>query len=107
MLSEAQNEDFGLYEAECQGCDIYTRVDDLGLCEACADKLDRDLIRQRDWEYSATAFVVPREKREELRAAIIREYGQDLELIAPRDPGKSRQRPRKRKAKHKKRSNRR
>lgn len=24
--------DFGWYEAECQGCDIFQRVNDLGLC---------------------------------------------------------------------------
>lgn len=103
MTFESQNDDFGFYEAECRGCDIYTQVDDLGLCEACAGKLDRDLIRQRDWDYSATAFVVPPDKREELRAKVIQKYGEDLELIASPDSGKTKETPRKRRTKRQKR----
>jgi hypothetical protein len=77
------NDEFGFYEAECAGCDVFTRVDDVGLCSDCAGKLERDFIRQRDWAYSAMAFGVPPEKREELRQHIIKEYGEALELIAP------------------------
>ncbi len=73
----------GSYEAECAGCDVFTRVDDLMLCEECAAKLDRDLIRERDWEYSATAWACPEARREELRAQVIREHVAKLELIAP------------------------
>jgi hypothetical protein len=83
MTFESENSEFGLHEAECQGCDIFTRVNDVGLCEECAPKLDRDLIRQRDWDYSVTAYMVPPEQREELRKKVIQEYGKDLELIAP------------------------
>jgi len=36
----------GTFEGECQGCDMITRVNDLGLCEECSGKLERDLIRQ-------------------------------------------------------------
>jgi len=39
---------FGFSEGECHGCDLFTRLNDLGLCEECAGKLERDLIRQRD-----------------------------------------------------------
>jgi hypothetical protein len=46
-LQMNEDYDFGLWAAECQGCDAYTRVNDLGLCEDCDAKLDRDLIRQR------------------------------------------------------------
>ena len=56
------------------------------LCEDCAAKLDRDMIRQRDWDYSATAWACPENRREELRAEVIREHGAKLELIAP-SPG--------------------
>ncbi len=83
MTFGSENGEFGIHEAECQGCDIFTRVDDVGLCEECAAKLDRDLIRQRDWDYLATAYMVPPEQREELRNKAIRQYGEDLELIAP------------------------
>lgn len=75
--------EFGFYEAVCQGCDTFGPVDDLGLCEDCTAKLDRDMIRQRHWDYSASAFGVPKGKREELRALVIKEYGAELELIAP------------------------
>jgi hypothetical protein len=80
---------YGLYEAECAGCDSITRVNDLMLCEECAAKLDRDLIRQRDWDYSATAWACPEPRREELRAQVIREHGAKLELIVPSDPKRS------------------
>lgn len=74
---------FGDFEATCQGCDAFATVDDLGLCEECAAKLDRDMIRQRYWDYSSTAFFTPKEKYEELRKHIIKNYGAALELIAP------------------------
>ena len=45
--------------------------------------LDRDLIRKRDCDYSAAAFGVAPEKREQLRQLVIQKYGKDLELIAP------------------------
>ena len=73
----------GLYEGECQGCDIFQALNDMGLCAECAAKLDRDLVRERDWDYSATAFGVPDTKREELRKEVIKHYGEKLELIAP------------------------
>lgn len=81
MTFGSNNNEFGFYEGECQGCDIYTQVDDVGLCEECAAKLDRDLIRKRDWAYSWMAYGVPPEKREELRKKVIKQYGSDLELI--------------------------
>jgi len=83
MTFGLDDNEFGFYEGECQGCDIFTRVDDVGLCEECAAKLDRDLIRQRDWNYSFMAYSVPPEKREELRRKVIQKYGKNLELIAP------------------------
>lgn len=41
---------------ECVGCDLPLPLNDLGLCAECATKLERDLIRARDWNYSTTAF---------------------------------------------------
>ncbi|HRQ42376.1 MAG TPA: hypothetical protein PLD25_31045 [Chloroflexota bacterium] len=41
------------------------------------------LIRQRDWEYSATAFRMSDDAREELRRKVVAEYGEGLELIDP------------------------
>ena len=72
---------FGFYEGECQGCDTFTGLSDLGLCEECAGKVDRDLIRQREWDYSALAFGCPENKREDLRNEIISRYGKENELI--------------------------
>jgi len=70
----------------CAGCDIFLPVNDLGLCDDCNAKLERDLIRSRDWAYSGLAFGVPEEEYEALREQVIRDYGADYELIAP--PGK-------------------
>ena len=86
MEFDFEDSEFGLWEAECQACDIVARVDDLGLCEECSAKFDRDMIRQRYWDYAASAFGVPPEKREDLRSIIVREYGNSLELISPEQP---------------------
>jgi len=43
---------------ECVNCDMFRPLDDMGLCVVCAAMLERDLIRQREWEYAAsTAFL--------------------------------------------------
>ena len=68
--------------ADCKGCEIFDVVNDLGLCPTCVEKLERDLIRSRDWECSVTAFGVAREKREALRDEIIASHGAKMELIA-------------------------
>ena len=92
--------DFGAFEADCQGCDAFASVDDLCLCAECSAKLDRDMIRQCAWAYSATAFGVPPEKYEELRVSTIARYGAELELIAsdsePTNPRAPRRRNRRR-----------
>ena len=69
-------------QAECYGCDLFTDVDDMMLCAECSSKLDRDMIRLRDWDRSITAWTTPKDKRESLRDAIIKQYGRPLELIA-------------------------
>lgn len=83
MGIEFDDDESDVYEAECAGCDVFTRVDDVGLCSDCAGKLERDFIRERHWDYSAMAYGVRPEKREELRKHIIKEHGEALELIAP------------------------
>jgi hypothetical protein len=70
-------------ESQCQGCDQYLSVNDLGLCDECAGKLDRDLIRQCDWDYAVSAFGLDEAGREELRRQVIGQHGEKLELIAP------------------------
>ena len=84
-MDDGYDDDDDLDYGECQGCDRWQPVDELGLCDGCREKLERDLIRQRDWEYSAWAFGVPPEKREELRQQIVSRYGERLELIAPEE----------------------
>ena len=73
---------FGNYEGECQVCQIFGPLNDLGLCEDCAGKLDLDLIRERDWEYSVSAFGAPPSRREELRQDVIAECG-GLRILKP------------------------
>lgn len=66
---------------ECVGCDLPLPLNDLGLCAECAAKLERDLIRARDWEYTTTAIFLSAEQQAALRARIIREYGAKNELL--------------------------
>jgi len=105
QLTEATldlDDDFlGSADSQCQGCDRYLSVNDLGLCDACAAKLDRDLIRQRDWDYAASAFGLDAARREELRRQVMGQYGEKLELIAPskeaRSPARRQRKNRKKK----------
>jgi hypothetical protein len=85
------------YEGQCLACDAWGRVDDLGLCDDCAAKLDRDLIRQREWDYSVTAFGVSSGDREKLRQQVIAQFGAALELIAAPGEQPSRRRKKRRK----------
>jgi hypothetical protein len=82
-FDEGTDEEWGWYDGQCYACDLLRRVDDLGLCEECRTKLERDLIRQRDWDYSAWAFGLSDEGREKLYHQVIAQYGKKLELIAP------------------------
>ena len=95
------NIQFDCYEGMCQACDAHGPVNDIGLCEECNAKVDRDLIRKRDWDYSASAFGCPVEKREELRNHVIAEYGAEWELLADeptrKKPSKARKGKRKKK----------
>lgn len=77
-----------LIDTFCMGCDLPVPVNDLGFCDDCAAKLERDLIRSRDWGYSVTAFSVAPDQLEALSERVIREYGADYELIAPPDAKK-------------------
>lgn len=72
-----------MFEGECQGCDFFLPLNDMGLCDRCNEMLDRDMIRQRAWDYSALAFGMPKDKREALRQHIIKTYGKAYELISP------------------------
>lgn len=96
-IEDDELSDYGFYEGECQACDSFEPLNDIGLCQECSAKLERDLIRERDWAYSASAFGVPESKLEELRKKVIEIYGEKLELIAPKKstPKKSKKRKRK------------
>lgn len=86
---------FGSFDGICSGCETFARLNDLSLCNDYAAKLDRDLIRQRDWDYAILTFGVPVDQREALRRELINTYGGKLELIMPR-PAKRTTRKRKR-----------
>ncbi len=84
VWSQYEDDETALEQAgECASCDMFRPLDEQGLCLACAGMLERDLIRQRDWEYSATAFLLSDEVREKLRRKVVAEYGEGLELIDP------------------------
>ena len=77
----ADEEAFGIWEGQCQACDMWGLVNDLMLCEACDARIQRDFIRARNWDYVAAAFGLDDEGRERLRAEVIRQYGARNELI--------------------------
>jgi hypothetical protein len=70
----------------CAGCARPLPLIEQGLCKECAAKLERDLIRARDWAYSASAFLVAEDHLEALRQHVIREYGEADELIVRTPP---------------------
>lgn len=93
---------FGAYEGKCAACDDIGRVDGLGLCRHCGEKLERDLLRQRDWAHSATAFGMTEQQCELARSQVVKQFGEDLELIAPsKEQGSVRKRRKRKKAKSK------
>jgi len=110
ILSQGEGEDdedktdnsWSSIEGECAGCDGYLPLNDLGVCDECAEKLDRDLIRQRDWAYSSLAFGVPVEQREALRQRIIQQFGDSYELISRLKTPKKKQAPRPKKKRKRK-----
>lgn len=67
----------------------------MGLCTECAAKLDRDMLHERAWDYSATAFIWDPKDYEMLRQQVIAEYGAAYELISPVSTGKKRRRKQK------------
>ena len=105
MLGEENGEsdidEYGYgYGGQCYACDNYGPIDDMSLCTSCAQKLERDLIRQRAWDYSASAFGLTNELRKKLRNDVIKNYDKDLELIV--QPDKKKKKHNKHKHRHKK-----
>lgn len=79
----------------CVGCDLLFPVNNLGLCDNCFAKLERDLIRSRDWAYSITAFGVAPDQLEALRERVIRDHSAAYELMeSPKKPKNKRSKSR-------------
>jgi hypothetical protein len=75
----------------CIGCDqVVSQRDTLGRCPACAATLDRDMMRDRDWERSWTAWQIPADQRDALRAQVVARYGARYGLRAPPAPTRRR-----------------
>ena len=89
-------ETFGLWEGQCQACEMWGMVNDLMLCEECDAKIQRDLIRARAWDYVVDAFGLDDQGRERLRAEVIRQYGAENELIMDQEPRREPRRRRRR-----------
>jgi len=89
---------FGLWDGQCQACEMWGRVNDLMLCEECDAKIQRDLIRARNWDYVAAAFGLDDRGRERLRDEVIRQYGAENELIMDQKPKKRKSRQRRRRS---------
>lgn len=70
------------YEAECHGCYLIKKVNHIPLCKSCNSKLERDLVRQRNYEYSElTAHLSSPEDKEKVRKDVINQYGEKFELV--------------------------
>lgn len=95
MVADKDNE-FGLYQGECVACAVFDQLHDIGLCEECAGKLERDLVRERDWEYCAAAYALTDGQREDLHRKVILQFGREFELLAPHAKGKDKVKRRKR-----------
>jgi hypothetical protein len=78
-----ERETWDMVDTLCAGCEHFVPVDDMGLCQQCSAKLDRDLIRARDWAYSVIAALTPETERETLRLEVIARCGAAYELIQP------------------------
>lgn len=71
------------YEGECHGCFMIKKVNHIPFCESCNSKMERDLVRQRSYDYSElTAHLSSKEAKEIVRKNIVSKYGSDLELIS-------------------------
>lgn len=79
-------EEWELWDRQCSACERYGPLDDMQLCQECGEKMERDLLRLREWDYTATAFGLPPERWEEARQAVITEYGAAMELLEPSQP---------------------
>jgi hypothetical protein len=84
VWSEYEDDETALERAGvCAYCDMFRPLDDQGLCLVCAAMLERDLIRQRGWEYAAATAFLSDEDREAVRRKVVAQYGEGLELIDP------------------------
>ncbi len=89
-MIEVTDDDYGCIEGECAGCGNFGRNNEVGLCGDCSGKLERDLIRDRAWNYSLTVYGMNDSQRNEVRNQILRKYGKRHELIVPNGPAKPR-----------------
>lgn len=85
VADDALDEIFGDGEGPCVACGADEAVDDMGFCEPCSEKFERDMLRHRRWKYSLTAAYTPEEEYENLRRDTIEQFGPDLELLDESD----------------------
>ncbi|WP_341285801.1 hypothetical protein [Priestia megaterium] len=70
------------YEGECHGCFMIKKVNHIPFCESCNSKMERDLVRQRSYDYSElTVHLSSKEAKENVRKNIIFKYGPKLEIV--------------------------
>ena len=83
MMEDLDSDSRGMIEGKCQACDSYGLVDDVMLCESCSSRFERDMIRQRRWDYSALTFGLSAVDCEKLRKEVIKTYGAECEMVLP------------------------
>ncbi len=65
---------------KCQACDTFTEVNDMSLCDDCDEKIQRDMIRDKEWDYVVEAFGLSNEGRDKLYQDTIKKHGRKKEL---------------------------
>lgn len=73
------------YEGNCRGCGTVANLDDMGYCESCGEKFERDMLRLRKWEFSLTASYIPQDEYESLRQDTIDQFGREFEILTEED----------------------
>ena len=73
------------YEDHCRGCNNFSHLDDMGYCEKCGEKFERDMLRLRRWEFSLTASYIPKDEYENLRQDTIDQFGPEFEILSEDD----------------------
>lgn len=70
-----------MYQGFCEVCNMHENLNDVLLCNNCNEKLERDLIRKGEYDYSSQSAFKSTEERKNIHKNIIKKYGSNMELL--------------------------